>query len=61
MKPSEEKTAEQSVACKEKKKWTKKITFFGCFQVINWCVNIFNFIEKHWAQIMSFIAKFGSE
>jgi hypothetical protein len=61
MKPSEKKTAGQSVACKVKKKWTKNITFFGCFRVVNGCVNIFNFLEKHGAQIVSFITKFGSD
>jgi hypothetical protein len=61
MKPSEEKTAEQSVACKEKTKWTKNITFFGCFRFISGLLSMFNFIDKHWAQFMSFIAKFFSE
>ncbi|MGB6211540.1 hypothetical protein [Pseudomonas mandelii] len=61
MKPIEEKTAEQSVACKEKKKWTEKITFFGCLKFVSGMVNIFNFIEKHWAHFLSFITGFGSD
>lgn len=61
MKPREEKTAEQNVTGKEKKKLTEKITFFGCFRIISGLTSIFNFVEKHWAQIVSFVTGFGSD
>ena len=61
MKPSEEKTAEQSVACKGKKNWTKNITFFGCIRAVSGIVSILNFAEKHWAQFLSFIKSIWPE